>query len=168
MPSTVADSVRQMVMTSEPGAAVVNVTPLPLLLAAPLARPRFISVLLACFAALSLVLSLVGIYGALSFFVRQRRRDIGIRVALGAAPWNVGRLVIQQGAMVAIPGVIIGVAGLLIFARVIQPLLFAVTASEPLVLIAAAAVVMTATLAATLFPARLAARTDVLRVLRDH
>ena len=168
MPSTVADSVRQMVMTSEPGAAVVNVTPLPLLLAAPLARPRFISVLLACFAALSLVLSLVGIYGALSFFVRQRRRDIGIRVALGAAPWNVRRLVIQQGAMVAIPGVIIGVAGLLIFARVIQPLLFAVTAFEPLVLIAAAAVVMTATLAAMLFPARLAARTDVLRVLRDH
>ena len=70
--------------------------------------------------------------------------------------------------MVAIPGVIVGVAGLLIFARVIQPLLFAVTVSDPLVLIAAAAVVMTATLAAMLFPARLAVRTDVLRVLRDQ
>ena len=155
-------------MTGEPGAAVVNVTPLPLLLATPLARPRFISALLGCFAAFSLVLSVVGIYGALSFFVRQRRRDIGIRIALGAAPWNVRRLVIQQGAMVAIPGVIVGVAGVLTFARIIQPLLFAVTASDPLVLIAAAAVVMTATLAAMLFPARLAARTDVLGVLRDQ
>jgi putative ABC transport system permease protein len=141
-PATVAGSIRRAVGDRESGAVVVTVTPLPRLLAAPLARPRFQAALVACFAALALVLSVVGTYGTLSFFVHQRRREIGIRIALGAVPSKVRHLVMRHGIMIGTLGVLLGMAAAVAVGRLIQPVLFAVAPTDPLVLIGAAAAVL--------------------------
>jgi ABC-type antimicrobial peptide transport system permease subunit len=138
------------------------------LLAAPLARPRFQSALVGCFAGLALVLSVVGTYGTLSFFVRQRRREIGIRMALGAAPATVRRLILQHGLTMGTLGVLLGLSAAVAAGDLVQPLLFAVAPTDPLVLAATAAVLVVATVAATLVPIRLATHTNPLRVLRDE
>jgi putative ABC transport system permease protein len=167
-PATVAGSIRRAVADLEPGATVVSVTTLPRLLAAPLARPRFQSALVACFAVLALVLSVVGTYGTLSFFVRQRRREIGIRMALGAAPATVRRLILRQGLTMGTLGVLLGLCAAVAAGDLVQPLLFAVAPTDPLVLVATAAALLVATVAATLVPIRLATHTNPLLVLRDE
>ena len=167
-PASVAGAIRRAVADQEPGAAIVSLEALPRLLAAPLARPRFQTALVACFAGLALVLSVVGTYGTLSFLVRQRRREIGIRMALGAAPSNVRRLVLRHGLTIGVLGVLLGLASVLALGRLVQPLLFGVTATDPLVLIGTASLLLVVVFIATLLPTRLAARTDPLLVLRSE
>lgn len=167
-PAAVAGSLRRAVADLEPGATVVTLIPLPRLLAAPLARPRFQSTLVGCFAALALVLSVVGTYGTLSFLVRQRRREIGIRMALGATSSSVRRVVMRHGLMIGTLGVLLGLAATVAAGRLVQPLLFAVTATDPLVLATTTAALLVATIAATVLPTRLAMRTNPLLVLRDE
>jgi putative ABC transport system permease protein len=167
-PASVAAAIRRAVAEREPGAAVVSVESLPHLLAAPLARPRFQTTLVACFAALALLLSVVGTYGMLSFLVRQRRREIGIRMALGAAPSNVRRLVLRHGLTMGTLGVLLGTAFAVAVGRHVQPLLFGVTATDPLVLAGTGAALLLAVFAATLMPTRLATGTDPLLVLRSE
>jgi predicted permease len=167
-PASVTGAIRRAVADQEPGAAVVSLELLPHLLAAPLARPRFQTALVACFAALALLLSVVGTYGTLSFFVRQRRREIGIRMALGAAPSNVRRLVLRHGLTMGALGVLLGMASALTTGRLVQPLLFGVTATDPLALIGTASLLLVVIFAATLLPTRLATRTDPLVVLRSE
>ena len=134
-PAAVTAAVRRAVADQEPGATVVSIEALPHLLAAPLARPRFQSTLAAGFASLALLLSIVGTYGMLSFLVRQRRREIGIRMALGASPSNVRRRVLRHGLTIGLAGTLLGVACALAIGRLVQPLLFGVTASDPRMLI---------------------------------
>ena len=136
------------------------------LLAAPLARPRFQTTLVASFAALALLLSVVGTYGTLSFYVRQRRREIGIRMALGAAPSNVRSIVLRRGLTMGALGVVLGGASALAIGRLVQPILYGVSAADPLVLAGTAASMLISVLAATVLPTRLATRTDPLLVLR--
>jgi putative ABC transport system permease protein len=167
-PASAAGVIRQAVSDQEPGAAIVSLEPLPRLLAAPLARPRFQTALVACFAALAMLLSVVGTYGTLSFFVRQRRREIGIRMALGAAPSNVRHLVLAHGLTIGALGVMLGTAFALTIGRLVQPLLFGVTATDPLVLIGTASLLLVVVFTATLLPTRLATRTDPLLVLRSE
>lgn len=167
-PASVTGAIRRGVADQQPGAAIVSIEPLPNLLAAPLARPRFQSTLAVCFAALACLLSIVGTHGMLSFHVRQRKRDIGIRVALGAGPSNVRGLVLRPGLTTGTLGVLIGVALALAGRRLLQPLLFGVTAGDPLVLIGTAASLLIFVLAATAAPIRVATRTDPLLVLRSE
>ena len=167
-PAVLAAAIRQAVATQEPGATVVSIERLTHLLAAPLARPRFQAALVACFAALALLLSVVGTYGTLSFFVRQRRREIGIRMALGAAPSNVRGLVLRHGLMIGALGVLLGTASVLAIGRLVQPLLFGVAATDPVVLIGTASLLLAVVFTATLWPTRLATRTDPLLVLRSE
>ena len=150
-----------------PGYLAVR-TPLPRLLAVPLARPRFQSALVACFAGLALVLSVVGTYGTLSFFVRQRRREIGIRIALGAAPATVRRLILRHGLTMGLVGVLLGLCAAVAAGDLVQPLLFGVAPTDRLVLVATAAVSLVATVAATVVPIQVAMHTNPLLVLRDE
>jgi putative ABC transport system permease protein len=166
-PASVPGAIRRAVADQEPGAAVVFIEPLPHLLAAPLARPRFQTTLAACFAVFAVLLSVVGTYGVLSFLVRQRRREIGIRMALGATPSNVRHIVLRRGLTIGALGVLLGVALALAIGRLVQPLLFDVTATDPLVLVGTAASMLTSVFAATVLPTRLATRTDPLLVLRS-
>jgi putative ABC transport system permease protein len=167
-PSAVAGAIRRAVADLEPGSAVVTIAPLVRLLAAPLARPRFQATLVGAFAGLALALSIVGTYGTLSFVVRQRRREIGIRMALGAAASNVRRLVLLQGLAIGLLGVGLGLASAVAAGRLIEPLLFDVTTTDPAVLVGTAAALLAAVFFATLLPTRTATRTDPLLVLRNQ
>jgi hypothetical protein len=163
----VAGAVRSAIANREPAAVAVTIDRVPDLFAAPLLRPRFQTTLAGCFAALALVLSVIGTYGLLSFIVRQRRREIGIRMALGATPSAVRRLVLIEGVLVAVVGELVGIALALQLGLLIHPLLFDVSITDPLVLSATATVLLVAVIGATMIPTRLAVRIDPAGVLRS-
>jgi predicted permease len=131
-----------------------------------LTQPRFRTVLLSIFAALALLLCAVGIYGVLAQSVAQRRHEIGIRMAIGAQPRDVLRLVIWQGIALTLVGIAIGIAGALALARLIVNLLYGVRATDPLTLIAVAVLLIIVSLAACYTPARRAMKVDPMVALR--
>jgi ABC-type antimicrobial peptide transport system permease subunit len=127
---------------------------------------RFISVLSASFACLATLLAAVGLYGVLAYTVSQRTREIGLRMALGAAPSRVRAMVLRQvGVMVAVGGAI-GLAGAIGLGRLAQSLLFELQGTDPLVLIAAAVSLSTVALAAGFIPAHRASQVDPMSALR--
>lgn len=137
-------------------------------LAEPLARPRFGTVLLLLFAALATALTALGVYGVVAALVRQRTHEIGVRIALGAAPGRIRRLVLRQGAVMAVAGAAVGTAGALLAARPLAPLLHGVAAGDPLVLASVAAGAVAVVLLASDLPARRATRVDPVRALRGE
>jgi predicted permease len=133
-----------------------------------LARRRFSMLLLGLFAAFALALATVGIYGVMAYLVNQGRREIGIRLALGATQKAILQLVVAQGMTLAIGGVAIGLAAALIFSRMMRSLLFGVSAADPLTFCAIAALLALVALLATYIPARRAARVDPIQCLRSE
>jgi putative ABC transport system permease protein len=131
------------------------------------AQARFSALLLTVFAIAALALATIGIYGVISFAVAQRTREIGIRVALGADRGAVLRLIVGQGAGVAAVGLVLGVVAALAATRVLRALLFDVTPTDPLTLIAVVALLAVAALVACWIPARRAARLQPATALRD-
>jgi putative ABC transport system permease protein len=130
------------------------------------ARPRFTLVLLAVFAAVALVLAAVGVYGVMSYAVSRRTHEIGVRLALGAAPALVVRMIVREGMTVALAGAAVGLAGALLLTRSMASLLYGVTAKDPLTFGVVSLALIGVALVATYLPARQAARTDPLRALR--
>jgi putative ABC transport system permease protein len=130
------------------------------------AQPRFRTVLLSLFAALALVLALVGVYGVIAFAVSQRTQEIGIRMALGARARDVIALLLRQGMIPVLAGVAAGVAGALLLGRVLENLLYDVTPTDPLVLLLVPAVVSLAAASATFVPVRKAAGVDPVKAMR--
>jgi ABC-type antimicrobial peptide transport system permease subunit len=131
-----------------------------------LAQRRFTMLLLALFAASALMLSAIGIYGVMAYFVTQRTREIGIRMALGAAPRTVLTMVLGQGARLTAAGVAIGLAGAIALTRAISTLLFAVSPRDPATLATLSIVLAAVALAACYVPARRATKVDPIRALR--
>ncbi len=130
------------------------------------AKPRLATVLLGCFAALGLVLATVGLYGVMSLLVRGRFREIGIRLAIGARPRDVLRMVLSQSLQIILMGVAGGVCCALLLTRLIQSLLYNVSASDPLTLGAVIAFLSLVGVAASYLPARQASRIDPMTSLR--
>jgi len=128
--------------------------------------PRFYLALLGSFALLAVTLATVGVYGALSQTVSRRTREIGIRMALGARGLDVRRMVLRQGAALALVGVAVGIGGALALTRLMKGLLFDVSATDPLTFIAVAALLVVVTLSACYLPARRATRVDPMVTLR--
>ena len=124
--------------------------------------------LLGVFAATALVLAAVGIYGVMSYVVRQRSREIGTRVALGATRRDIVWLVMRQGAGIAAFGALIGLAAGLMAARSLASMLFGVSAADPVTLGLAPLVLVVTTMAACYLPARRAAAIDPARTLADQ
>ena len=166
--AVVASIVRKAIAKDESGGVLVRVDELPLLLSAPLARPRFDTTLAGCLAALALVLSLVGIYGLLSLLVRQSRREIGIRIALGATSSSVRGLVLRPAIRMSAAGILLALIVVLPLGRLIQPVLFDVELTDFHVLGATVASLFVAVICATTIPMRAAVRTDPLTVLRTE
>jgi predicted permease len=131
-----------------------------------LAARRFSMILLGIFAALALLLSSIGIYGVISYLVGQRTQEIGVRIALGARPRDVLRLVLGHSAKMAALGVIIGLAASLVLTRLMIKMLYGVSPSDPLTFIGVAAVLTLVALAASYIPARRAMRVDPIVALR--
>ena len=132
-----------------------------------LVAERFRALLLQGFAVAALTLASVGIYSVLSYVVRGRRREIGIRTALGARSGDVVRMVLIEGLKPAIIGIVIGAAGALAAARLLEKLVFGVKATDPLTLAVVAATLLAVSVAASLIPAWRASRLDPVTVLRD-
>ncbi len=130
------------------------------------ARPRLITVLLGLFGAMGLVLGALGLYGVLSYLVNQRRREIGVRLALGAQPRDVLTMVVSRGLALAGAGVVIGLVGALALTRLMQSVLFGVAATDPLTFGGVAVALLIVAAFASWLPARRATRVDPLVALR--
>lgn len=133
--------------------------------AVSLARERFNAVLLGTFAALAVALTAFGVFGVIAYDVRRRRREIGIRMALGARPGEVLRLMAAQGLWPVLAGLVLGAGAALWLGRVVQSLVWGVSPTDPTVFAVVAALLLTVTVLASWLPARQAARVDPVRSL---
>jgi len=124
--------------------------------------------LLLVFGTLALLLAVLGIYGVLAFQVSQRTREIGIRMALGSNPGAILRLVLREGALLVLIGLMVGVAATVALRQVIASQLYGIGALDPFVLASVSGVLMLAAFSACLVPARRAARVDSLVALTRH
>jgi len=130
------------------------------------ARSDFNTTLLTIFAGVALVLAAIGIYGLMAYSVQQRRQEIGIRMALGASPERVRKMVVLQGMRLVLGGVAIGVAAALALSKYMASLVFGVKPRDPLVFVTVVVVLSVVAWAATYFPARRASRVDPMETLR--
>jgi putative ABC transport system permease protein len=129
-------------------------------------RPRFQTLLLLIFAGLALGLATVGVYGVISYSVRQRTQEIGIRMALGAGHADVIYLVMKEAVFLASLGLAIGLIGAMSLTRVLGSLLFEIKPTDPVTLLSVTLVVVTAAALATYSPARRAMKVDPMLALR--
>lgn len=162
----VGAAIRAETYNIDAGLPVSNVETMPQAMNASVAEPRFRTVLLAIFGVIALVLATVGIYGVISYSVSRRTREIGVRMALGASPASLRRLVLGESAKLALLGLAAGIPAALASARFLSSMLFAVTPADPLTFIGVALLLTMVALAAAYFPARRAARVDPMRALR--
>jgi predicted permease len=165
-PLLVAASVEQAIHAIDKDLPVYAIWTMDQLLDNSLAQRRLTLVLLASFAALALVLAVVGIYGVISYAVRQRTHELGIRTALGATPRDVLKLILSQGLELTLVGVAIGVLAAFALTRWMESLLFSVRPTDPLTFGVIAGVLLAVSLLACYIPARRATKVDPLVALR--
>jgi putative ABC transport system permease protein len=166
-PLTLAQPASAVVRAIDPEQPVEEMRTLDNVIDRTLRSRRFSTLVLGLFAAMALVLATLGIYSVLSYIVRGRSREIGIRTALGARTGDVLRLVVVEGMTPALIGIAAGVAGALAAARLLSTLVFGISASDPLTLAAVAGTLALVALAASLIPAWRASKLDPLTVLRS-
>ena len=162
-----ASSVREVVSAVDPDVTIVEVAPFRDLLQAPLARPRFNAFLIGGFGAAALFLATIGSFAVIAASVRQRYREIGVRVALGATASDVRSMVLGEGVRLAALGAAMGLLGALLSGWLLRDLLFGVDPLDPVSLSAAALLLVAASALAAYIPARRAARVDPAVVLRS-
>jgi putative ABC transport system permease protein len=167
-PLTVVSAIRERIWSIDREQPIENIETMDQLLANSNAAPRFQTILLTIFGALGLLLAIVGIYGVISYSVEQRTPEIGIRMALGAAPSKVMRLVLGQVLKIALIGIVIGVAASLALARLMATLLFGVSATDPATFAGVAILLIVVSVAASYIPARRATRVDPIAALRQQ
>jgi putative ABC transport system permease protein len=165
-PSAVVSAVRQQVRELDARLPVYDVKTMHQVLSTAVARPRFVTFLLGLFAAVAVLLATVGIYGVMSYTVVQSTREIGIRLALGAQPFDILKLIVGQGLLLVLLGVLGGTAGALGLTRLMTSLLYGVTATDPLTFIGVAVLLVVVTLLACYLPARRATKVDPMVALR--
>jgi putative ABC transport system permease protein len=164
-PASLVAPIRALIKNVDASIPVYAVSTLDELIAAQTSPLRFTMWLMGVFAAIALTLAVVGIYGVMSYLVTQRTREIGIRLALGAEPRDILRLVVASGARLIVAGIGIGVAGAFALERLVRSLLFGVTATDAASVVAIVVLALVA-LAACYLPAARATRVDPLRALR--
>ena len=163
-----ASAVKAAVAQIDPDLPVGDVKTIEQIIDDSTGQPRFRSFLIASFAGLALLLAAVGVYGLISFTVTQRVPEIGVRLALGANPWQVFSLVIGQGLRLAVVGVAIGLGVAVVATRLLRGMLFNTSATDPLIYASLALLLLTMAGVACYVPARRAMRVDPMRALRSE
>ena len=165
-PHGLISAVTKQVAAMDPDIPLFAVKSMPEYLSASVAAPRFSTTLLTIFAAVALVLTVVGLYGVMSYSVAQRTNEIGIRLALGAQSRDVLLMIVKQGGTLILLGLVIGLAGAYALTRLIASLLFGVTAKDPITFGAVAVLLAIVALLACYVPALRATKVDPMDALR--
>ena len=166
-PDAVAAAVRQAVWSVNRDVPIADMQPLTSVLGGTLGRPRLMTTVLTVFGVVGLGVVICGVYGVAAYFVRLRQKEMGIRLALGAAPAEIGRLVLGQGVCYAAAGLGIGLPAALAASAMIRSLLFGISSRDSFTFILISGVILTSTIVATLVPAIRARRVNPSTVLRQ-
>lgn len=167
-PASLASAIRRAIDEIDPKLVMVRAGTVEELVDASLARPRMTMLLLLVAAGTALLLGLIGIYGVLAYAVRQRTAELGIRIALGATPGRVTIAVVRDGAVLAVGGIIVGLAAAAGLTRFVRGLLYEVSPADPGTFGGMALVLLLVALAASWIPARRAGRIDPVRALNGE
>lgn len=167
-PLAMVGAIRNALRNVDPDLPMIEVQTLPDLIGNSWARQRFDALLFGAFAALALLLASSGIYAVVSYAVSQRTREMGIRMALGAQPSAIVRLVVGEGMGFPALGLLVGIAGSLVLGRFLQASLYEVQPTDPLVLVSTAALLLAVSVLACLRPALRATRVDPLTAFRSE
>jgi putative ABC transport system permease protein len=166
-PTSLAGAIKAAARAVDRDVPIARMRTIDDVLAGSLAQPRVYTALLGAFAALALVLATVGLYGVVSYSVAQRTHEIGIRMALGAAPGDVMRMVLRHGAAYAVAGTVLGLAGGVAFMRLLTSVMPAAPAGGVGTLAAVSVLLLGVALAASYIPARRGSRVDPVVALRS-
>ena len=167
-PAVLAAAITREVHAIDPELPVARLRTMDEYLSASVARPRFTTLLVGSFAFLAMALALVGVYGVMSYTVSQRTREIGVRIALGARRPDVVWMVVRHGMILAGLGLAAGLAGAVAGTRLIERLLFGISATDPMTLVAATAALGLASVAAICIPAWRASSVAPVTALRTE
>ena len=165
-PESLMASVRQVVRAADPTVPVSQVSTLSSILATSVARERFSMSLLVLFAGVALVLAAIGVYGVISYGVSQRRGELGIRIALGAEPEDILRLVLMDGARLSLAGVGLGLVAASLLSRVIASQLYLVSPTDPATYVGVGVILTLVALTAAYLPARRTSKMDPVVALQ--
>jgi putative ABC transport system permease protein len=164
--TSLESSIRNVVRELDPSLPVYNLWSMNEVVSKSMVQPRFLALLLATFSGIALFLAAIGIYGVMAYSVAQRTQEIGVRMALGARPLHVLRLVLGQSLGMLLIGIVIGLAGAFALTRLMRTLLFEITATDPLTYVSVIGLLTVVALLACYIPARRAAKVDPLIALR--
>jgi predicted permease len=159
-------AVRSALAKQDPDLPLTFVATMDQVLSISVAQQRLIAQLTTAFSVLTLLIAAIGIYGVMAFSVAQRRQEIAIRMAMGATPAGIAQLMAKQGMQLVIAGVALGLAGALAFTRVLQSILFQLSARDPLTFAGVTLVLIAVAVVACYIPARRAMRVDPIIALR--
>lgn len=159
-------AVRAAIQRTEPGLLVDGITTMTAAIDRDMSRERLIAYLAYSFGFLALLLACIGLYGVLSYTVARRTQEIGVRMALGARPGDLTRMVIGDGSRVVLAGIVLGIGAAAGLGRLVRSLLAGVSVSDPIVFVIVGLVLASVSLAASYLPARRAARVNPIAALR--
>jgi len=165
-PDELVSGIRRVISETEPGVALTSAASFETYLDGPLAQPRLNALLLAVFAGAAVVLAAVGLFGAMATMVRQRTRELGVRMALGANAGDLRRMVMGRGLAIAATGSVLGLLGALLANRLLQGLLYDVTPTDLATLTAVTGFLIVVAAVASLIPARATTRIDPVVALK--
>src|SRR2546426_702845 len=167
-PAELVPTIRRVIGETEPGVALASAAPFGTYLEGPLAQPRLNALLLGVFAGSAAALAAVGLFGAMATMVRQRTRELGVRMALGATARDVRRMVMRRGFLIAGLGSVLGLVGAVLANRLLAAMLYEVTPTDPATLTTVAALLLAVALVACYVPARQAMQVDPMAALRTE
>jgi putative ABC transport system permease protein len=167
-PDAIVPAVKEQVRQASASQGIQDIQTMDQLIAGSVARPKLDATIMAVFGAIALALACLGIYAVISYSVEQRMREMGIRLALGAPPRGLLRMVLREGLILAGAGIIAGAIGALALTRYLESLLYTIKPADPMVFSSVAAILALAAMAGCYFPASRATRVDPVVVLRQE
>jgi putative ABC transport system permease protein len=167
-PTTIENAIRTDVRRQDPQLPVLDLKPMDAVVSDSIATPRFRTLLIGAFGLTAILLAAVGIFGVISYLVTQRTKEIGIRIALGAQPYDVRRVVMGRALTLTATGIALGLAGAWLLRTSLQRVLFEISPTDPLTLAASAALLLAIACAAAYLPSRRATRIDPMVACRTE